>query len=224
MPRRLVVITIVGLAIAWTVGIVLLARGNTTLGVFFLVGPPLATTANLMLIRRAIARQHVGEPRRRGNATGRVLAPERGPVLAAPEHELVWTGGGNVATDLGRMNATWPLAVLALSANTLTLRFRPELLGRMFGTKSSLWQAGEIIAVYPIRGRLTRLSRGLAIESTTMPVAYFWTSRPAPILAALGERRMPVDWAERQVVRLRGEIWPSRRIQSARVAATTRRR
>lgn len=199
MPRRFVIMTVIGLLVAWTLGIVLLVRGLTAFGVWLLVGPTLATGFNAFLVRRSIAGQRAGTPQRGGEVTGRALAPPQPATPSARVREMTWSGGGAVATDLGRMNATWPLAVLTVRECTITLRFRPKLIGRMFGANPSVWRDGEIIAVYPVRGRLVRLNRGLAIESTTMPLAYFWTRHPEPVLAALGEHGVPVDWDERHI-------------------------
>lgn len=97
-----------------TIGIVLLARGSTAFGIFILVGPALGAGVGLFVNKRAVARRQPGIPRERAKATGRILAPP--PILrpSAPNRPVVWTGGGNVPTEMRRMNATWPLAVLAV--------------------------------------------------------------------------------------------------------------
>src|SRR5262245_4140890 len=101
---------------------------------------------------------------------------------------------------MGRMNASWPLAVLTAHGQDVVLRFRPAVLARMFGvTEPFAWHISDVITAYPVRGRLVALSYGLAIESTTTPLAYFWTARPAAILADLSARGVPVDWTKRYV-------------------------
>jgi len=50
VPRRLVIMTVAGLVIAVTLGLVQLIRGMTAAGVFLLVVPALATGANVVLI------------------------------------------------------------------------------------------------------------------------------------------------------------------------------
>lgn len=199
MPRRLVIMMVVGLLGAWTLGIVLLARGLTAFGVWLLVSPTLVTGFNAFWVKRSIARKRPGAPERRGNATGRTLTPPQPATPSTPRQEMAWSGGGVVTTDLGRINATWPMAVLAVRECIVTLRFRPKLIGRMFSVTPSVWRDGEVIAVYPVRGRLVRLNRGVAIESTTMPLTYFWTRHPEPVLAALSEHGLPVDWVERNI-------------------------
>jgi len=197
VPRRLVIGMITSLVIAWTVAIFPLAHRMTAFGVFILVGSTLVIGINLFAIKRTSG-QPPGNPRRRGGVTGRVLAPQ--PGWPWPSGQATsWTGSGNVAAASGlRMNATWPLAVLAVQENALTLRFRPRLIAS-FGFKGCQWHVGEMSAVFPVRGRLARFNRGLAIESTTMPLAYFWTWRPEPILAVLDAHGVRVERTERHI-------------------------
>lgn len=199
MPRRLVIPAVLSLVITCTIGIVLLARGNTAFGLFILAGPALGVAINLLARKRATAK-HPGIPCRRGNTTGRILTPPRSRQPSAPNKPSAWTGGGNVATGMGRMNATWPLAVLTVHEDALTIRFRPKLIARCFGMGPYVWHVGEVIVVYPVIGRFLGLSRGLAVESRTTPLVYFWTQQPEPILTALsGQYGIPVDWTERHI-------------------------
>jgi hypothetical protein len=199
MPRQLVIMTVAGLLAAAFVGIGFIAAGQPVSGGLVLGGACLATFLNVVLVRRSRAIDRPGVSRRRGSVTGRVLLPTYSAAPAAP-WEVSWTGGGNVATGMGRMNATWPLAVLTTHGQDLVLRFRPAVLARMLGvTEPFAWHISDVITAYPVRGRLVALSYGLAIESTTTPLAYFWTTRPAAILADLSARGVPVDWTERYV-------------------------
>jgi len=91
MPRRLVIMTVAGLVIAVTLGLVQLIRGMTAAGVFLLVVPALATGANVVLIKHSLARAQPGAPRRRG------AAPDDGWRHPPPDHwlltrKLAWTG------------------------------------------------------------------------------------------------------------------------------------
>lgn len=197
MSRRLVIMTIAGLLAAGFVGVGLMAAGQAALGGFVLVGACLAAVLNVLFVRRSQRLDRPGLSRRRGAATGRTLAPS-GSLAAGIQWESSWAGGGNVATSMGRMNATWPLAVLAAQGQTVVLRFRPMLLAKFFGVgKPFTWAPGDVITAYPVRGRAISLNRGLAIESTTTALAYFWTVRPEAILADLAGRGVPVDWTER---------------------------
>lgn len=50
--------------------------------------------------------------------------------------------------------------------------------------------------MYPVRGRRGAMHVGLAIESKSYPLAYFWTRAASQILAVLAQRDLPVDWQE----------------------------
>ena len=184
-----------GLVVAVAVGVTLLVHGNTATGVFVIVAGPLTTGANVMMIRRAAALNQPGAQAQKGTPTGRRLAP-----AAAPAHALTWIGGANVATRFGRLNATWPLAVLSISGPTLTLRLRPRVIRMLPGGEPSAWNAADLLVTYPVRGRVLRVNRGVAIESNTAPLAYFWTQQPESVLAALAAHGMPVDWTERGIL------------------------
>jgi hypothetical protein len=197
MPRQLVIMTVAGHLTAAFVGTGFIAAGQPALSGIVLGGACLGAFLNVLLVGRSRAIDRPGVSQRRGSATGRVLLPTYSAAPVAPT-EMSWTGGGNVATDMGRMNATWPLAVLTGHGQDLVLRFQPAVLARMFGVKEPhAWHISNVITAYPVRGRLAALSSGLAIESTTTPLTYFWTTRPAAILADLAARGVPVEWAER---------------------------
>ncbi|MCW2539929.1 MAG: hypothetical protein JWN95_1654 [Frankiales bacterium] len=193
MPRRLVVMTAAGLVATILAGSLLLAVGQHGYGLFLMVGGPLVLTLNVLLVRRGVRRNRGGAAP--AILTGRVLAAEN----AVPAREPRWTGGGNVATDLGRMNAGSPLAVLELAEGALELRFRPRQLAKVFGAGQSRWQPSDLIEICPVRGRLLRVTRGVAIMVAGRPTSYFWTSRPEPLLAVLAQAGFPVAWAERGI-------------------------
>jgi hypothetical protein len=169
------------------------------LGGLVLGGACLATFLNVLFVRRSRAIDRPGVSRRRSSGTRRVLLPIYSAAPVAP-WQMAWTGGVKVATGMGRMNATWPLAVLTARGQDLVLRLRPAVLARRFGVNEPFaWPISNVITAYPVRGPLVALNRGLAIESTTTPLAYFWSTRPAAILADLAARGVPVDWTERYI-------------------------
>lgn len=196
LTRRALILIVTGGAVGALVGLGLLLDGRVGLGLFFLVGPPAMSVVNLLVVGQSVARQQNGAPRRRGAPTGRTLAPAPlGPVGGGAS----WTGGANVATDLGRMNASAPLAVLSMTGDSLALHLRPKLVGRLFGARPLVWHVDEVLAVYPVRGRLLKISGGIAVESSTAPLAYFWTRRADEVLPVLAGHGLPVDWIERDV-------------------------
>lgn len=183
-----------GGAVGALVGLGLLANGRTSLGLFFLIGPPAASVVNFLLIKRATERQPRDASHRRGSTTGRTLMPVPAPP---PGHD--WTGGANLATDLGRVNATWPLAKLTVSEHLLAIHIRPKLLAGLLGATWSSWPPDQLLTLYPVRGKWFSFNTGIAIEGSSSPLAYFWTRRPADVLTVLARHGLPVDWTERSV-------------------------
>jgi hypothetical protein len=195
---RIKLLLLAGTLVGVALGSILLIAGATGPGLLFLIGTPIAAGINYTQIKRSSGGQRPGAPRRPAQMTGHVLTPRMSRVYD-PGTEARWTGGGNVATELGRINATLPLAVLAISRSELVLRFRPKLITRMFGVTEVRWPVSELLTVYPVRGRYLRFNKGLAIESTAAPLAYFWTRQPSSVLSSIAERDAPVDWAERYI-------------------------
>jgi hypothetical protein len=124
-----------GLVATMLAGGFLLADGSQGFGLLMLVCGPLGVTLNALLVRRNMQRQR--DRIAPGVLTGRVLEEPTGVPIAADEPR--WTGGGNVSTDVGRMNAGSPLAVLGLTGGNLELRFRPRRLAALFGAGPCRW-------------------------------------------------------------------------------------
>ena len=111
-----------GAVVTLIVGTVLAVASGSP---FWLVAAVATIALNLGMIRigrRRMTREHVATP------TGRVLV-----AVTAQQGPTRWVGGANVPGSMGRMNATWPLAVLQLGGTEVTLDVRPPLLGRLFG-------------------------------------------------------------------------------------------
>lgn len=204
MPRRTVFLLAGGVLLGFVVGISALASGNRTLGIFFLVGTPISALINGAMFTASNKRNRPGRPVRPLPTTGRMLSAASyssspSPAPPAGSQGASWTGGGNVVGALGRMNATFPLAVFTVGPGTATLRFQPRVLARLFGLRTNTWQPAEVLTAYPVRGRLTGFTRGVGIESTTEGLAYFWTFNPAAVLTELERSGFNVEWAERQI-------------------------
>jgi hypothetical protein len=97
-------------------------------------------------------------------------------------------GGMNIPSRVGRINASRPLAELAIADGALVLRPR--------------WFAGwvmrdfvipldQVAAAFPLSGR--RMTRGIGVSMPAGQVAYFWTTRPDEVLAALYAAGVIVD-------------------------------
>lgn len=114
-----------------------------------------------------------------------------------------FVGGMNIPLQVGgRLNATWPLAVLAVDARRV-LRGRGWL-GRL-RPLSVGFALDEISMAYPLRGRL--VAPGVGMDLTDGRTVYFWSWRAGGrVLEALG--RLGVDVAAKP--RRAGEVWPWR--------------
>lgn len=204
MPRRTLFLLAGGVLFGFVVGIKALASGDRFVGMFFLVGTPISALINGAMLAASNKRNRPGPPSRPLPATGRVLSPveySRSPLPNPPVgwRGTTWTGGGNVVGPFGRVNATFPLAVFTVGPSTATLRFQPRVFALLFGLRANTWQPSEILTAYPVRGRLTGFNRGVAIESTTQGLAYFWTFNPTVVLTVMERSGFNVEWAERQI-------------------------
>jgi hypothetical protein len=199
MTRRAVILGSAGAAAGVLIGLVLLVNGQVGFGLFFLIGTPAMSAANVFVIKQSVGRQQNGMPRRQGAHTGRTLLPLQ---VFPPGGAISWTGGASIATDLGRVNASSPLAVLSVTGRTLELRLRPKAIGGLVGSRQSPWQFDELLTIYPVRGKWFRFNQGVAVEAISSPLSYFWTRQPAEVLTVLAQHGLPVDWAERDITLL----------------------
>lgn len=161
---------------------------------WLLVGP-IAIAVNVAVIwssRRRSSADH--EPEH----TGVTVAPPQSTVTRSLPAS--WTGGANMAGALGRMNATMPLAVLDVTAETLTLRVRPRQVGALFGMKPLDADRADVLNIFPVRGRMGRGGVGILIQGEA--VAYFWTTDRDGVLVSLYYGGYSVGWEEQ-----RARIW-----------------
>jgi hypothetical protein len=112
-------------------------------------------------------------------------------MLSDPAAVLEVRGGANIPASIGRVNATWPLALLSVSAAELGLRVRPGLLirSRLVMPKSTEHE------IFPVRGPLLRTS-GIGIDVGHQSW-YFWTSTSRELVDTLGQLGYHTDTAVR---------------------------
>ena len=117
--------------------------------------------------------------------------------------EARFIGGMNVpALPGGRLNATMPFAVLTIDSDALTLHFRPFPIPTFSDFRVLL---SNVATAFRLWG--SPLAVGIGIELSDGQVAYFWTWRQEAVLAALGQRGIPIDPAPRRAVgSLRGQF------------------
>src|SRR6185503_153219 len=119
--------------------------GNRAMALAWVVLATVVTVFNAVVVGRA--------HRSDGAATGIALTPPATPAPVAPTRR--WTGGASLPGRLGRMNATAPLAVLALEESQLTLQVHPAWLVQLFGaTARYVARSSDGIEVFPTRGML----------------------------------------------------------------------
>jgi hypothetical protein len=138
--------------------------------------------------RRMATKRHITTP------TGRVLTSSEPPEKSRDVARR-WIGGAVLAGGLGRMNATWPLAVLELVDGEVTVRVRPAVLTRLFRIERFTVECVDLAEAAPVRGRLPGTS-GVLLRSRDGNSAYFWTGHREPILTALAAEGFSVSWAE----------------------------
>jgi hypothetical protein len=182
--------------------LVVLGVGSLALGVFFFsvtgnpgMAPAWVVLATVATVFNAVV---VGRAHRSdGAATGIALTPPATSAPVAPMRR--WIGGASLPGRLGRMNATAPLAVLALEGSQLTLQVRPAWLVQLFGaTARYVARSSDGIEVFPTRGMLR--SSGIALKPPDRATRYFWTRRREEVLAAAAAEGFAVSWEERKFV------------------------
>ena len=125
--------------------------------------------------------------------TGATLQPCPFPQEAPAAFR--WIGGCNVPGNLGRLNATFPLAVLEVAPGSAALRVRPHAMAAVFGAAKPMTfaPAGDLTA-FPVRGRLA--SRGIGLQYAGHPASYFWTGEREMVLTVLAMAGFNTSWAE----------------------------
>lgn len=192
--RPLLIAQIIGtpLAIAWL--LYFYFRTHSAFALILIALLPVFAVLNVLLINRARGRQ--GDPTtRRDIPTGAPLASPATMPYRPGAPSTQWVGAADIPGSLGRMNASTPLAVLELVDRTLTLRIRPQFLGRLFGAKTLQVEPTGVEAVFPARGRLR--SRAVCIRPIGQPPFYFFLGDRQSILTTIAAAGFPVSWEER---------------------------
>ncbi|MGA7671710.1 MAG: hypothetical protein WBW04_14880 [Nitrolancea sp.] len=180
---------IAGSAGTLVVGVVLTVTQGSPIWLVLAVA---ASIVNVVLV--SISRRRL-DPDGTGEATGRMLTP---PPLAPPAmatiNGLRRVGVANVPTSLGRMN--YPLAVLELDGERVTIRLRPASILGFLGVSALELGATTDVDAFPVRGRLG--ASGIGLKPPRQPVHYFWTGQRETILAALTRAGISASWQERR--------------------------
>lgn len=106
-----------------------------------------------------------------------------------------WTGGANVPGPMGRINSTYPLAVLKVAPEGMTLRLRPRIVARLVGASGFTATPSEMDLIFPVKGWT---SGGVGLVRHGAPVVYFFTRQRLAILNALVAAGFRVSPEERR--------------------------
>jgi hypothetical protein len=161
----------------------------------------LAVGVLLVPIRASIVRRQ--QASELGELTGSTVdlirpQPSAGAWLGLPAPPPVvssWTGGSNVPGPWGRINATFPLAVLEVAPERLTLRLRPRIVARLVGAPGLTATPADVDVIFPVKGWA---NGGVGLVRHGSPVVYFFTRQRAAILNALGAAGFRVSPHERR--------------------------
>lgn len=176
--RPLLIAQIVGtpLVIAWF--LLFYFETHSPVAFVLLALLPVSAVLNMRLINRRRERQGDQEARR-DDHTGTRLSPTPLPYVSGTPQGR-WVGAADVPGNLGRMNASTPLAVLELNGNVLTLRVRPHFLVRLFGMSTLRVEPSGVESIFPAKGRL-RYS-AVCIRPQGRPPFYFLLGDRASLL------------------------------------------
>ena len=193
--RPLLIIQIVGtpLVVAWFLNFYFQTHSPIAFVLIALV--PVLAVLNIRLVNQGRARQR-DPAARRDVHTGTLLSPRTTTVSygsRAPSGR--WVGAADVPGNLGRMNASTPLAVLELNGPLLTLRVRPRFISKLFGVSTLRVEPDGVEAIFPAKGRLRYPS--ICIRPHGEPHFYFLLGDRAWILTTLAAAGFPVEWGER---------------------------
>ena len=125
--------------------------------------------------------------------TGKTLQPL--PFPEAPPPAFRWVGGCNVPGSLGRLNASFGLAVLEVASGSATLRVRPHFIATIFGAgKPMTFTPAADLTAFPVRGTLG--TKGVGFQHAGHPPYYFWTGEREMVLTVLATAGFHTSWAE----------------------------
>jgi hypothetical protein len=150
-PLLIVEIIAVPLVLAWFLFFYFQTHSPIALVLIGLT--PVFAVLNIVRVNRA--RQRQADPAaRRDVHTGALLSPLSTIPYDSGVPSGRWVGAADVAGNLGRMNASVPLAVLELNGPLLTLQIRPQFLSRLFGMRTLRVAPLGVEAIFPAKGRL----------------------------------------------------------------------
>jgi hypothetical protein len=152
--------------------------------------------AGFVLVSRRTARHEQAFAPQAQRLTGRTVRQAQ-PLVASAPNGWRWVGGGIMPASMGRVNATWPLAVLEVTSGELSLRLRPRILAVMFGARRLHASTAENTLAFPARGWFG--SKGIGIQVDNQRPYYFLRADQAGLLSALAAAGFAVTWDEQRI-------------------------
>ena len=165
-----------------------IAAGSPWLIFLGCIGPP-AGIVQVHLARRRMLRPH--DPAWKATPDARVLTPSHLPLL--PPQGFRWIGGCNVPGGLGRIYASFPLAVLMAAPGWTRIELRPRVAQRLFGYRPVTFEPDTDTTIYPARRGFVR---GVGLQTGRQAPSYFWSTDQQTILTALAGCGFRVVWVE----------------------------
>lgn len=125
------------------------------------------------------------------------------PLAAVPPQQrppvlLRVRGGANSPTAYLRVNATWPLAVLELQGDRVSLRLSVPFTG----AQPLYARPADLLGVFPVQNRWPG-TRGVGLRTFDGREWYFWTFQGAEVLDRLRQQGFPVS----SVPQRAGKLW-----------------
>jgi hypothetical protein len=110
---------------------------------------------------------------------------------AAHTDRVRWAGAGSIpAKGVGYWYATWPLVVVELDRETVTVRLRPALFGRLVGAEVLTATPAEV-AAYPVGNSANW--QGIEFRPVGWSSFYFFAGRRDQVLKALAQAGFTVS-------------------------------
>jgi hypothetical protein len=192
--RALLITQIIGVPIVVAWFLYFYSQTHSPIAFVLIALIPVFAVLNIRLINRARERQR-DTAARRDVPTGTLLSPQTTVPHGSGAPFGRWVGAADVPGNMGRLNATTPLAVLELNGPWLTLRIRPQFLSNLFGARALRVEPGGLEAIFPSKGRLRYPA--ICIRPHGEPPFYFLLGDRASILTTLAAAGFPVEWEER---------------------------
>jgi hypothetical protein len=174
----------VGVVAVVSTGAILVGIGNVSRGVWWLsIGFGGAVFSSRFLARgRRLSLATGGNPPEGSAADSKISDVSAADGGSTWKLIRRWVGAGTMPGSLGYLQATWPLSVLELSSEGISLRLRPRLFAKITGTEPLKVGFSNAVIILPVRSQ--RTWQGIEFRVQGQQSYYFWTKRRSEIFAS----------------------------------------